>query len=392
MKRIAILATLILAGCAAAPTQIKRLSPQIQSSKIPSQCAVVSVVKDSPADKAGIVIGDILKSVNGQIPSDASILSDIVMAAPQDSDFELLKKDGTSSHVKIHLNAGRPRLGTVCDLAGWEKPGVTAAGNESVTVFEGPFALTASGIIDKGIVFLRVRLTNNLDKPVQIDPSLFAATDGGGVSLAVMSPQEVMCYLYGDKGSHLLALKKKHKETLDAHESVPGLEASPDEHCAGGPTGRLSAGDPQYAEANAQYMATESLWPATYQPGTVDDGLIYLKETANLPITIKVTIEGRELMARLGVPAGSEKVMKHSELVAFFQGQKRGSALRLTLKKGKVFVGKFATFDDVEDRVWFDTPSGGMLNTTSYSVESIRYAESLDQIPAKPAPASGDLN
>ena len=99
------------------------------------------------------------------------VLSDMVgAAAPADSDIEVIKKDGTSSHLKIHLNATHPRLGSVCDLAGWEKPGVTAAGNESVTVFDGPFALTASGIIDKGIVFLRVRVTNNLDKPERIEP------------------------------------------------------------------------------------------------------------------------------------------------------------------------------------------------------------------------------
>ncbi len=387
-----VMTLLLLAGCATAPADIKRLSPRIASSKIPAQCHVVSVLKDSPAGKAGIVPGDILVSVNGQVPTDASALSDIVLAAPPDSDFEVLKQDGQSTHSKIHLNANRPRLGSVCDLAGWEKPGVTAAGNESITVFEGPFALTASGIIDKGIVFLRVRLTNNLDKPLQIDPALFSATDGGGGSLPVLSPKEVMCLLYGDKGAHLLALKKKHRETLDAHEGVPGLETGPDERCESGTKGRLSAGDPQYAEANAQYLATESLWPATYPPGGVADGLIYLKETTNLPVILKAAIEGRELVARLGRPSASDKLMKHSELVKFFEAQKRGNALRLTLRKGKVFVGKFATYDGLEERVWFNTPSGGMLNTTSYAVESIRYAEPLEQVPAKPAPVSSDLN
>ncbi len=391
MKRLAFLATLSLVGCATAPPEIKRLSPVIGSSKIPPQCQVVSVLKDSPAEKAGIAVGDVLKSVNGQIPRDASALSDLVGAALQDAEFEVLKKDGTSQHLKVHLNAARPRLGTVCDLAGWVKPGVTAAGNESVTVFDGPFALTASGIIDKGIVFLRVRLSNNLDKPLEVGPGLFSATDGGGVSLAVLSPKEVMCFLYGEKGAHLLALKKKHKETLDAHESIPGVEKSADERCEAGPKGRLATSDPQYAEANAQYLATESLWPATYQPGSVADGLIYLKEPSSLPVTLKGSIDGRSLAAQLGFPQGSEKQMKHSELVQFFLAQKRGDALRLTLRKGKVFVGKFATYDENEERVWFNTP-GGMLNTTSYSIENIRSAEPLEQVPAKPASVSGDLN
>jgi hypothetical protein len=390
VKRFLFLATLFLFGCATAPQEVKRLSPVMESSKIPPQCRVVTVLKGSPAEKAGVGIGDILKSVNGQVPSDAAALTDLVSAAPQDSDFEVLKKDGTTQHLKIQLNAGRPRLGSVCDLAGWEKPGVTAAGNESVSVFAGPFALTVSGIIDKGFVFLRVRLSNNSDHPLDVGPPLFSAADGAGLPLAVLTPKEVMCELYGDKGAHLLALKKKHKETLDASGSVSGMET--DEGCEGGLKGRLSTSDPQYAEANAQYVATESLWPATYPPASVADGLIYLKEPSSLPVTLKSTIDGVTLSAQLGRAVGSEKQMKHSELVRFFQAQKRGNALRLTLRKGKVFVGKFSTYDEDEERVWFNTPSGGMLNTTSYSIENIRSAEPLEQIPATPAPASSDLN
>ena len=78
--------------------------------------------------------------------------------------------------------------------------------------------------------------------------------------------------------------------------------------------------------------------------------------------------------------------MKRSELKRFFEAQKKGRSLRLTLTKGKVFVGRFSSYDENEERVWFNTPSGGMLNTTSFSIENIRYAERLDQIPAKPAP------
>src|SRR5438477_8597010 len=208
-KRFPILAVLALVGCASSQTDVKRLSPVIGAIKIPPQCMVVSVMKDSPAEKAGIGVGDVLKAVNGQVPKDASNLSELVAAASPDSNFDVVKKDGTTQNIKIHLNSGRPRLGTVCDLAGWEKLGVTVAGNESVTVFDGPFALTASGIIDKSVVFLRVRLSNNLDKPIAVDPHLFQAVDGGGHSLQVLSPKEVMCFLYGDKGAHLLALKKK---------------------------------------------------------------------------------------------------------------------------------------------------------------------------------------
>src|SRR5439155_3190765 len=182
------------------------------------------------------------------------------------------------------------------------------------------------------------------------------------------------------------------QETLDAHESIPGMATGADEHCETGAKGRLSASDPQYAEANAQYLATESLWPAAYAPGTVADGLIYLKEPSILPVTLKGSVDGRSLAVELGPPKGSQIQMKHSELVRFFQAQKKGSALRLTLRKGKVFVGKFSNYDENEERVWFSTPSSGMLNSLSYSIENIRSAEPLEQVPAKPAPVSTDLN
>jgi hypothetical protein len=102
-----------------------------------------------------------------------------------------------------------------------------------------------------------------------------------------------------------------------------------------------------------------------------------------LPVTLTGLVQGRTMIAKLGVPKASEKHMTHSELTHFFEAQKRGASLRLTLKKEKVFVGKFESYDSVDERAWFSTPSGGMLNSTSHSIESIQYAEPLDQVPSK---------
>ena len=57
-----------------------------------------------------------------------------------------------------------------------------------------------------------------------------------------------------------------------------------------------------------------------------------------------------------------------------------------------MLVEKFTSYDADEERVWFSTPSGGMLNSTSHSIEAIQYAEPLEQLPSKPAPVTGDLN
>src|SRR5439155_5421325 len=114
MKRLFLVVALFCVGCSTTAPEIRRLSPVIGSSKIPPQCLVVSVLKDSPAEKAGLKVGDVLKSVNGRVPADATALADLVGAAPQDSDFEVIRKEGPSEHLKIHLNAARPRLGSVC--------------------------------------------------------------------------------------------------------------------------------------------------------------------------------------------------------------------------------------------------------------------------------------
>jgi hypothetical protein len=203
-----------------------------------------------------------------------------------------------------------------------------------------------------------------------------------------------MCTLYGEKGAHLLVLKKNKKDTMDAHGSgLLGNESVPDERCDDVVIkGRLHDSSSEYAEANAQYLATESLWGSNYLPGQAADGLIYLNEPTRLPVTIKASINGHELSAQLAMPVPGGEQMKASKLREFFKAQKKGNTVRLTLKKGKVFVGRFTTYDSVEERAWFQNPSGGMLGTISYSIGAIRSAEPLDQIPSKPGPEVGHLN
>lgn len=379
---ILVVGAFLVSGCATAKTDIRRLSPLAEPSQPPRQCRIVSVLQDSPAQKAGIQVEDVVQSVNGVVPTGASHVSDLIHQSPADAELAVAGPAGTVRLVKVRLNSSRPRLGAVCDLTGWRKSGVTAAGNESLTVFNGPYALTASGILDKGLVFLRVRVTNNSEKPLQVGPELFSAEDGRRTPAPVLSPKQVMCMLYGEKGAHLLALKKRRRETLDP-DTFSSLERSPEGSCAG-VMGRLTHADPQYAEANAEYVAVESLWPSAYKPGGVADGLIYLAEPVALPVTLSAAIEGHAMSVQLGAPKASQNEMRSSDLVRFFESQKKGAPLRLTLRKGRVFVGKFSSYDSIDEKVWFDTPSGGMLRSTSFPVTSIRTAEPLEQMPAKP--------
>jgi len=376
-------ALFLIAGCASNTPDVRRLSPVAEVSIVPSRCKIVTFLKDSPAEKAGLRVGDEISGINGAAPRDAEAVADLVAKSGMDMDTELIRQDGKTERLKIRLNNQKPRLGAVCDLSGWRKPGVTSAGNESVTVFEGPFAFTGSGIIDKGLVFLRVRIANNSDHHLKVSPDLFSAVDGNQAPLAILSPHQMMCDLYGEKGAQLLVLKKSRKDTLDtdnAPKEVPASETA----CPGGAAkGRLSGGSAEYAQTNAEYVASESLWPITLPPGGTVDGLIYLKEPSALPLTIKAGIESYAMSARFGMPQPEAKVMQGDDLAKFFEALKKGTPIRLTLKRGKVFVGKFSSYDSDNEKVWFDTPSSGIFPATSFPLDTIRTAEPMELVPPK---------
>ena len=57
------------------------------------------------------------------------------------------------------------------------------------------------------------------------------------------------------------------------------------------------------------------------------------------------------------------------------------------MRRGRVFVGKFSSYDSINEKVWFDAP-GGIFNTVGYPLNTIRSVEPIDQVPAKNVPAS----
>ena len=91
--------------------------------------------------------------------------------------------------------------------------GLSPAGNESVTLFEGPYAVTLSGIVDdvKQLSLVRAHIVNHSNEPVHVGPDIFTAKDGAGKSVAVLTPAQVMCVLYGEKGERLLNQQSKRR-------------------------------------------------------------------------------------------------------------------------------------------------------------------------------------
>ena len=356
----------------------------------PASCKIAAVLPDSPARKAGLQVGDVVESVNGTKPADALGVSDLIDHSDTYARLDVKDPSGKSRQIQVALNKEKPRLGASCDLTGWHKNSVSAAGNESLTVFDGPYALTVSGILDKKLAFMRVRVSNHSDQPLPVNASLFSVLDGSRQLLKVLSPAEVMYFMHGPDGVAMIKPPADVKESQNLTVPVDSVvrQASP----AHKPKEEWSRSDDLYVQANAAYLNKESLWPTTVAPGKSADGLIYFLEPKSLPVTIQANIQGRELETTFGPPQPSDQHMSQEELIRFFETQKKGTPLRLTLKDGKVFVGRYSTYDADNEIVWFDTPSGILLTTTSFGLKHIAYAEVMTPEKEKKQPTPEPLN
>jgi hypothetical protein len=370
MKRHLIPSLLLLTACTSTAPQIKRLGPLAEPARAPLDCKIAGILPDSPADKAGLETGDTIRALNHARPANAVALADMIDASPADASMEVANASGTVRNVVVHLSHDKPRLGAACDLTGWNKNSVSAAGNESITVFNGPFAFTVSGIVDKGLAFMRVRISNHSDHPVEVAPEAFSVKDGAGAKIPLFNPQEVIYFMHGPDAVSMVV--------PPAGTPLPGVPADSRARTASPEHKKKAdwtASDETYVEANAKYLSKESLWPGKVMPGKFADGLIYFLEPKALPVTMHATIEGRAMSASLGTPLPATGRMSQDELVRFFESQKKGTPVRLTLKKGKVFVGKFSSYDAINETVWFDTPSGVLLTTSSFGLRTIAFAE-----------------
>jgi hypothetical protein len=379
----------VLAACAPNASTIKHLGPMPVAATVPPECKIAGVMPGSPAEKAGLKAGDTIKFVNAAKPADAVAVADLIDHAGAEAQLDIADSSGKTRQVKVALNKDKPRLGASCDLSGWRKNSVSAAGNESITVFQGPYAVTFSGIVDKGVTFIRARISNHSDRPLPVSRALFSVRDAAGADLKVLSPQEVIYFMHGDDAVPMIAAPATAQapaETVAADSPVrraaPPHKKKQD----------WSANDESYVQANAKYLNAESLWPTTVAPGGVADGLIYFLEPKALPVTLQATLEGRKFEAAFGTPQPSQNRMRADDLINFFNAQKKGTPVRLTLTNGKVFVGKYSSYDSLNEIVWFDTPSGVMLTTSSFGLRKIASAEILSPESDKKTPAAEPVN
>lgn len=317
-----------------------RLAPDLPAAPTPPSCILAGILPHSPADTAGLKSGDRLLSINGARPADASAVSNLIQNSGPEADFEIAPASGAVHHVTIPLNKEKPRLGALCDLTGLRKPGVTPAGNESVAIFEGPYVLTLSGVINEKLVFMRVHLSNYSDHPLTVDPLLFQLVEADQSILQALSPADAMVFLHGKDWKH--------------------------------ETG-------EQAKSDADYLKEDSLRPTVIVSGGSADGLIYFLQPKGLPFTIRARLEGHTISAGFGAQKSETRQMTQDQLSRFFEAEAKGTPLRLALRGGKIFVGKFSSYDALNEIVWFDTPSAGLglLNTTSFGLRRIFWVEPI---------------
>jgi hypothetical protein len=389
IPRYILLFTLI-PGATTLRAEVTRLGPIPQPAHAPAVCQIIGVLPDSPAQKAGLHVGDRIESVNGVKPKDATAVADLIGQSGPEADLAVKRTSGGVHHLKVTLNKERPRMGAVCDLTGWRKDSVSGAGNEAVTVFDGPYAVTFSGIIDKGLAFIRVRFSNHSDHLLTITRALFTVADANKNPLVVLSPAEVIYFLHGDGALSLLkppAAAGAEPESMTVSETSIVRQAAPTHKGKK----NWTRTDESYVKANAEYLNKESLWPTTVPPGGTIDGLIYFLEPKALPFTLVAHIDNHNYSASFGKPQPSRGRMSAEQLINFFEAQKKGTPIKLTLKNGKVFVGKYSSYDSINEIVWFDTPSGVLLTTSSFGLKYIQSAEIISP-DADKKPASEPLN
>jgi hypothetical protein len=223
---------------------------------------------------------------------------------------------------------------------------------------------------------MRVRLTNHSDQQLSVSRALFSVMDNRRAPQVVLSPAEVMFFMHGEDGVVLLqpptaAGSAQESNTVSGTSLV--RQVSPP-HKKREDWSRTEEG---YVKANAEYLSKESLWPTTLAPGGMVDGLIYFLPPKDLPFTVEARVEGKTFSVAFGLPTPATERMTEDELITFFEAQKKGTPVRLTLKGGKVFVGKYASYDSDNEIVWFDTPSGVLLTTSSFGLRHIQSAQAI---------------
>ena len=76
----------------------------------------------------------------------------------------------------------------------------------------------------------------------------------------------------------------------------------------------------------------------------------------------------------VGPISSNTLTMSDEQLVSFFEQQKKGTPIEMTLDKGKVIDGVFSSYDDYYGMVWLVSRGGdSLMNQKGYRVSGIRH-------------------
>jgi hypothetical protein len=333
---------------------------------MPKSCRIVTVAVRSPAEEAGLKTGDVVKKINGVAPKDAAAVADMIQDSGPFADIDIVRH-GRPVTIRAHLRQERPRLGTLCDFTGWRKGGVTEAGNESVTDFEGPYAVTFSGVIDENMLFVRLQTENHSTRTITIAPDFVAAADAEKKPMKALSPGEAMRRMHGDLGKELFQVMQSNAAGAKDNEFTPrkkDLFFNPD-----------YAG----AKADADYVAHQSLTAEIVAPEGIAEGVLYYPPPKTLPITVTCHIDAYRFKARLGAPQGSKKPMSFDAIRLVLEKEKEGAPLRITLGNGRIYVGHYSKYDDVNETLWLRAGS----EKSAFPLNHVRAVQVIGELPGQ---------
>ena len=305
--------SMFLAGCAPGP-RASRLTPSSNGAQPPESCQISSVLPSSPAEVAGLQIGDVILSVDGVKPISAPDTLKLIRNSGSKIKLEISRENAQPFDVAVQLNNQPPRLGIACDLGNTQIAGATPDGLPTIEQANGRINLKAMISIYKGITFMKVTVRNMSDHQIEVTPGTFSAADGNKVPMMPLSPLQVQYRLHGKEGANLLSELDQInwiKSMRDAaKENETYLSMDPNniyvDYYSHAPNSEnkttLSRNQHTDAKLDAKFLNEESLDAMTVDSISVGNGYVYFPEPMAFPLVVVANIEDHEFTFTFNSP------------------------------------------------------------------------------------------
>lgn len=203
--------------------EVVRLVP-VPLDEGPVSCKITAVTPGSPAQAAGLEVGDEIREIGGRRYAQAAEFLKALNDAPDSLDLTIGRK-GREKKLRIPLAPQSPRLGVRCDIRGVQALVADASAKDLYIVVENQRGVTfmADAESEGKLVLVRLRIQNFTDAAVEVDPRKIMARDGTGTTLSAVSSAEARRYL----GSRPQAVVKAAETGALIRQTLPPESVAP---------------------------------------------------------------------------------------------------------------------------------------------------------------------